>query len=164
MEMYMKIRIQLVCIVPFMFSPAFAQTAVGSMAVQITIVDDCAISGAETMDFGTQGALISAVDRQANIEIACTDGTAFDIGLDAGINSAGGIAGRAMAGAGGAVSYQLFTTSARQVVWGNSFGSDTVPGTGNGEVLSFTVYGRVPAQTTPAAGNYSDTIGITVTF
>jgi spore coat protein U-like protein len=48
--------------------------------------------------------------------------------------------------------------------WGQTVGTDTVSSTGTGAVQSFTVYGQVPAQSTPAPGAYSDTITVTVTY
>ena len=50
------------------------------------------------------------------------------------------------------INYLLYTDSARTTVWGNTVGTDTVAAIGNGASQSFTVYGRVPAQTTPASG------------
>ncbi|WZB69364.1 spore coat protein U domain-containing protein [Achromobacter xylosoxidans] len=37
-------------------------------------------------------------------------------------------------------------------------------GLGSGTVQNHTVYGRVPAQTTPRPGSYSDTVTATITF
>ncbi len=48
--------------------------------------------------------------------------------------------------------------------WGNTIGTNTVAGTGDGTQTNYTVYGRVPAQTTPSAGFYSDTVVATVTY
>lgn len=45
-----------------------------------------------------------------------------------------------------------------------TIGTDTLAGTGNGNVQNLTVYGRVPPQATPAAGVYTDTVAITVTY
>jgi len=47
---------------------------------------------------------------------------------------------------------------------GNTVSTDTVAATGNGASQSYTVYGRVPAQTTPAPGTYTDTVTVTVTY
>ena len=58
----------------------------------------------------------------------------------------------------------LYSNSGRTVVWGNTVGTNTIAGTGNGSVHNLTVYGSVPAQTTPAAGTYTDTITVTVTY
>ena len=49
------------------------------------------------------------------------------------------------------------------IVWGDT-GAATVSGTGNGASQSYTVFGQVPAQTTPAPAAYSDTITVTVTY
>ncbi|MGH0282297.1 spore coat protein U domain-containing protein [Sinorhizobium meliloti] len=49
-------------------------------------------------------------------------------------------------------------------MWGVTAGTDVVSGTGNGNVQNLTAYGRAPAQTTPAAGVYSDIVAITVTY
>lgn len=57
--------------------------------------------------------------------------------------------------------YNLYTTAARTTVWDNVTG---VSGTGNGADQWNTVYGRVPAQTTPAAGVYQDTVNVTVSW
>ncbi|MCE3520182.1 spore coat protein U domain-containing protein, partial [Escherichia coli] len=35
---------------------------------------------------------------------------------------------------------------------------------GSGAAQPYTVYGRVPVQTTPAPGTYTDTITVTVTY
>jgi len=49
-------------------------------------------------------------------------------------------------------------------VWGNTIGTNTVASTGTGAAQSFTVYGRIPSQTTPAPATYTDTITVTVTY
>jgi spore coat protein U-like protein len=62
------------------------------------------------------------------------------------------------------VSYSLYSNAARTTNWGNTVGTDTVAGTGTGSNQSYTVYGSVPAQTTPAPATYTDTITVTVTY
>jgi spore coat protein U-like protein len=69
-----------------------------------------------------------------------------------------------MQGPAGLVSYELYRNSARTQRWGNTLNSDTVIGSGTGGTQNLTVYGRVPAQTTPSAGTYNDTITVTVTY
>jgi len=39
-----------------------------------------------------------------------------------------------------------------------------VANTGTGSSQSFTVYGRIPTQTTPSPDTYTDTITVTVTY
>jgi spore coat protein U-like protein len=39
-----------------------------------------------------------------------------------------------------------------------------VSGTGSGAQQTLSLYGRVPAQRTPAPGDYKDTVTVTLTF
>jgi spore coat protein U-like protein len=45
-----------------------------------------------------------------------------------------------------------------------SSGTNTEAGTGTGTTQTITVYGQVPAQTSPAPGSYADVVNVTVTF
>ena len=71
---------------------------------------------------------------------------------------------RKMTSGGNTVNYSLYSDSGRTTVWGNTVGTNTVAATGNGAAQSYTVYGRVTAQTTPAPATYTDTITVTVTY
>jgi spore coat protein U domain-containing protein, fimbrial subunit CupE1/2/3/6 len=71
---------------------------------------------------------------------------------------------RKMTSGGANVTYSLYTDTGRTTVWGNTVGTDTVAATGNGASQSYTVFGRVPSQSTPAPGTYTDTITVTVTY
>ena len=62
------------------------------------------------------------------------------------------------------VAYQLYSNGAHTSVWGNTIGTDTMSGSGNGTSQTLTVYGRVPPQTTPAAATYNDTVNVIVTY
>jgi spore coat protein U-like protein len=144
-----------------------ASPTTGSLGVQITIEADCQLAAGTTLNFGTRGALVANVDQSADLSITCTPSTTFNVGLNAGANptSAGNVNGRRMENGGSYVSYQLYSDSGYGTVWGNTIGSNTVASTGTGSAQTFTVYGRVPPQATPAAGaTYSDTITVTMTF
>ena len=58
------------------------------------------------------------------------------------------------------VPYELYRNSARTQVWGQTIGTDTASGTGT---TTYQVYGRVPSLAYPA-GNYSDTVLVTVDY
>src|SRR5262249_60274973 len=104
------------------------------------------------------------VDQTSTIVVQCTNTTTYDIGLDAGTGSGASVATRKLSGGGATINYRLYSESTHTTVWGNTVSSDTVSATGNGAAQSYTVYGRIPAQTTPAPNAYSDTITITVTY
>jgi spore coat protein U-like protein len=69
-----------------------------------------------------------------------------------------------MTSGGNTVGYSLYSDSARTTVWGETIGVDTVAGSGTGLSANVDVYGRVPAQITPAPATYTDTIVVTVTY
>jgi spore coat protein U-like protein len=143
---------------------AQAATATTSFQVQLTIEAQCLINSASTLSFGTQGVLSANVDQTSTIQVQCTDTTPYTIGLDAGTGTGATVATRKLTGGGSTINYSLYTNSGRTSVWGTTIGSNTVASTGTGAAQSFTVYGRIPAQTTPAPATYTDTITVTVTY
>lgn len=128
-----------------------------------TINADCNVS-ATNINFGTVGALVSNVDATGSVTAQCTSTTPYNIGLSAGSGAGATVANRKMTSGVKTVNYSLYTDSGRTTVWGNTVGTNTNSGTGTGSNQVFTVYGRVPAQTTPAPGTYTDTIVVTVTY
>jgi spore coat protein U-like protein len=145
--------------------PASAATTTNTFNVQIIIAAECTIQSAADLDFGSTGVLDTVVDATTTIDVQCTDTTPYNIGLDAGTGTGATVAARLMTGSGApTVTYSLYQDSGHSTVWGETIGTDTVSGTGNGAVQSYTVYGRVPVQSTPAADTYTDVITVTVTY
>jgi spore coat protein U-like protein len=142
---------------------ADSATASATFQVQINIQASCTVVSATAMDFGTVGVLSAAVTQTSSIAIQCTASTPYDVGLSQGLNG-GSVLTRQMSGGGGQIGYSLYRDAARTLNWGETLGADTVSGTGNGAAQTYTVYGRVPAQTTPSPGLYTDTITVTVTY
>jgi spore coat protein U-like protein len=137
-------------------------TTTDTFDVLITIDAFCAITNPTNLDFGTNTLLNANVDQTSTLEVQCTNTTAFDIGLDQGLNFSG--SRRMDDGGGNFVSYALYSDAGRATAWGDTIATDTVADTGDGTVNTYTVYGRVPVQTTPAPGNYQDTVTIEVTY
>lgn len=132
--------------------------------VQIVLEAACAVSADPLLDFGTVGLLGSAVDSSADITVQCTEGAAYTIGLSAGDNGLGVTTARRMLNLTNDITYDLYSDAGRSAHWGNAVAIDTVASVGTGSQQTFTVYGRVPAQDTPPAGTYTDTITVTVTY
>ena len=149
---------------PLIGGVAYAATATSTFTVDVTIQAQCLINSASNLSFGTRGVLIANVDQTSTIVVQCTDTTTYDIGLDAGTGAGASVATRKLTGGGATINYRLYSDAGRTTVWGNTVATDTVSATGNGAAQSYTVYGRIPAQTTPAPNAYSDTITITVTY
>lgn len=132
--------------------------------VSAAVVSNCFVS-ASPLNFGNSvGLLTSVVTATTSLGVQCSYNTAYNVGLDGGQNSGSNINARKMVLGASSIAYQLYKNSGRTTVWGNTVGSNTVAGTGNGNTQSLTVYGSVPAQVTPPAGTYNDTITVTVTY
>jgi spore coat protein U-like protein len=129
-----------------------------------TVINDCTIT-TTNVAFTATGVLSAALNATGSISTSCTNGDAFEIALNGG--SSGNVAARQMqrSGGGGAVNYQLYLDPTRLTAWGDgTAGTSMATGTGSGNQQVITVYGQVPAQTTPAPGSYSDTITATISF
>ena len=159
----LKVAVAALSFLPFA-NPSNATTVTSTFTVQMTVTSSCVINSTSTMDFGSQGVLTANVDTTSTLAVQCTNTTPYNIGLDAGTGTGATVAVRKMTNGSKTINYSLYSTSARSTVWGNTVGTDTVSATGNGASQSYTVYGRVPAQATPAAAAYTDTITVTVTY
>jgi spore coat protein U-like protein len=149
----------------FVSQAANAATATGQFNVTLTIQSNCVVVSATDLAFGTQGVISANIDAQSTITVLCTNTTPYNIGLNVGNGAGATVAARKMTGpAAATVTYSAFRDAARTLVWGQTIGTDTVAATGNGSSQPVTVFGRVPPQTTPAAGAYSDILTVTVTF
>ncbi|MBS0970003.1 spore coat U domain-containing protein [Chimaeribacter arupi] len=157
-------------------APLFAGTVTGNMGVTLTVGAGCEVVGGNstgavnqfgTLSFGEYSSLANIINSQStdaagtgSLQLLCTTGTPFTVALDNGVNAAGGQ--RRMAGTGGAfINYNLYQEPARTTLWGPG---TPLAGTGTGTPVNLIVYGQVPAQTTPAAGTYTDTVTMTVTW
>jgi len=134
-----------------------------SFSVNATVAANCLVS-VQNIDFGTQGVLSTNVDATGSVTATCTPGTTYTISLGGGGANALPTA-RKMAKGSETVTYGLYKDTSRSQPWGdaNTPGS-TVAGTGTGSAQLLTVYGRVPPQTTPSSGIYTDTVVVTLTY
>jgi spore coat protein U-like protein len=129
-----------------------------------TVVNDCTIN-TTNVAFTTSSLLNAALNATGSLTVQCTNNDAYRIALNGG--GSGNPASRQMqrVGGGGAVSYQLYVDAGHTVAWGDGTGGTSMAaGIGSGLQQVIAVYGVVPAQTTPAPGNYSDTITATIYF
>jgi spore coat protein U-like protein len=139
--------------------PQFAHP---TFAARATIVNNCLVA-AQDIDFGVHGVLATAVDADGGVSVTCTPSAAYAIGLSGG-NADAAPTARKMARGADSITYGLYQDAARGRPWGDSVPANTLAGTGSGLAQTFTVYGRVPAQPTPAPGTYTDRVVVTVTY
>src|SRR5262249_14768844 len=111
------------------------------------------------------GVLNTAVTAQVDINVQCTKTTVYNVALDPGAHGPGGVTDRHLS-AGGADSIAdfLYRGAGRTLNWGQTLGTHTVSGAGNGSDIASTVYGRIPVQSSVTPGAYTDAVTITVSF
>ncbi|MEL0027772.1 MAG: spore coat U domain-containing protein [Perlucidibaca sp.] len=141
--------------------PASGGSSISTFTVTATVVANCVID-AQDLNFGTAGGLATAVDQSSSLSVTCTNDAPWSVGLGNGANFSGGRRMR-QGGTASYVGYGLYRDAARTQAWSTGGGNEAT-GTGTGGSQSLTVYGRVPAQSVPAQGTYTDTVVATVTF
>lgn len=133
--------------------------------LQVTLQEvspGCGI-GANSLNFGNYfGAVLNAT---TTLQVACTSGTSFNVGLSAGGATGATVTTRKMTGPAGALlNYKLFKDAGYGVNWGNTVGTDTQSGQGSNGIQNLTVYGQIPAGQSVVTGDYTDTIVATLTY
>jgi spore coat protein U-like protein len=159
-------------------SIAEADTTTSSFSVSATVENGCVFGDATgssttdfgTIDFGTMSSISSSVDvasssGSGSIVVTCTPGVAASIALDYGVNG-GDSAGRYLINSAGTqtLEYQLYQDSDRSTVWGTdslAYSIESFPDA----TQTYTVYARLFAVSDmPAAGTYTDTVTVTLTY
>ena len=133
--------------------------------VRLTNNSTCTVA-TTTLDFGTMASLNSAGTATNSVGITCTAGTQYEVGMSNGTSGGTGPGARLMKNVATpqAVTYGIYRDANHSSPWGDTLGSNTHTGTGTGAVQNFTGYGLIPAQPTPPALTYQDTVVVTVTY
>jgi spore coat protein U-like protein len=159
----LKIAAAALFLLPFA-GASHAATATSTFSVQMTVTSSCVINSTATLNFGSQGVLVANVNGTSALAVQCTNTTPYNIGLDQGQGSGATVAARKMSSGANTITYTLYSDTNRTVLWGNTVGTNTVSGAGNGASQSYTIYGQVPPQNTPTPAVYTDTVTVTVTY
>ena len=147
---------------------AGAATQTTTFSVSAQVAANCLVA-ADNINFGNYAGT-AALTANGAVKVRCSSGTPFTIGLSAG---GGSFAQRLLSdGSGHSLQYNLFTASNFGMIWGdgsNSTGTlgDVGAGMSAAKELSKTVYGELVNSATnqdAPAGNYTDTITVTVTY
>lgn len=169
-----------VLLVPYSLTADAAGTVSGQLSIQIIIGAGCTVNNGSSngstnnfgsINFGQHPTLDSTLDAQSvgvtagsSFGINCAAATNYSVALNSGLN-VGASNQRRMINGANFVNYNLYSDSARSTPWGNgSNGGNAVAGVGTGSNQEMVVYGRVPNQTTPALGTYTDTVQVTITW
>ena len=145
---------------------ALADTASSTLNVSATVTANCTVSTSE-IAFGDVNTLSgSDVDGSGGITVTCTNGTDWEATAGVGGGSGASYANRRLSAGAELLNYNLYTDAARTSVWGDGSGTTvTIADTGTGTAQNVTIYGRVGSgQTGVPAGDYTDSVSVTVTY
>ncbi len=151
------------CGVLSMPAPAFASCNILSLC-------SCTTS-ASGVAFGSYDPFSASPSTSSgSVTVDCTLSVAlagsYDIALSTG--ASGSYASRQMAKGASRLNYNLYTSPALTQIWGDNTGGTTSVNKGFAALLFFSqstsIYARIPAGQNVAAGPYSDTIVVTVTY
>jgi spore coat protein U-like protein len=157
-------------------SSAQAVTDSTTLGVSLTLTNGCQFNTASTSavafpETASTSTLAAPVVADGALNVTCTSGTNYTIGLDGGLNNTSGspvapIAGSRrmqLAATGNYVPYELYRNAARSDVWGTDVGANVLGGSGSGNAESIPVYGKV-SSVNAVAGVYTDTVTATITY
>jgi spore coat protein U-like protein len=143
---------------------AQSQTVSTTFRVNARVQAVCEVTATD-LNFGTYtSAAGSPVQGTTLLRATCTPGSTYNVGLNEGTSPGATVNQRKMASGTNALNYQLYSDSARQTIWGNTPGTNTVTGVGTGLAVDHTVFGAVPAAQVVPAGDYGDTITVRVYY
>jgi len=128
-------------------------------SVEATFNKNCTVM-TQAVDFGSTGVLTSNIHATGQVEATCTQSTSYSVGLSVGSFTP---TTRRMTKGSEFITYGLYRNPGHSQGWGDTAGTMET-GTGTGVTQNYTVYGRVPPQTTPSAGTYNDTVVVTITY
>jgi len=155
----------LAAVLPLTTGVAQAGSKIATFDVTMRVIADCTI-GANGINFGETGVMSAAISGSSTINVTCTNTTPYNVGLDAGTGAGSSGTTRYLAGTGTnteKVEVKLYR-QAGTGLWGNTQGTDTVGGTGNGTSQALTVFGEIPKQDAVKPDNYKSTITATIYF
>lgn len=158
------LRLTALALLPWLaYLPAAqAATATTTFSVTAHVPTSCSISTAPAeLAFGDYAD--AQIDETTIFGVTCTSGGTYTVGLNDGLNYSAPNRRMRIGATANYLNYELYSDSGRTTRWGNAAGS-WVEATGDGNEDSYTVYGRLPGSQGLIAGDYTDTITITVTY
>jgi spore coat protein U-like protein len=132
----------------------------------VTVATGCTLQ-TRPLTFDATGIVgTNPFDATTTVTVKCTPNTPFDIDIDTGLYANGNSANRRMfsASTNSYVSYDVYRDSPRNNVWGRGKTRNVAGNSGTGAPIEFVLYGRVQNTGKIVAGDYLDTLVVTLNF
>lgn len=147
------------------------QTA--DLNVSASVARSCMVTSTDALAFGeydpAQANFANPLDGTGAVNVRCTRDVSATVTLDEGqakaTGSSCGAPQRQMSGGTERLRYDIYQDSNRTSAWGcDAANAATFTSAASNAITSLTAYGRIPAGQDVAAGSFSDTVRVTVTF
>jgi spore coat protein U-like protein len=125
----------------------------------------CAIDSVTAVNFGTYDVFSPLANNNGigSISIRCQGGgPTFLVTLSKGQSNS--YASRIMNSGGNSLNYNLYTSAARIVVWGDGTGGSSAMAANRNSTTTLSVFGQIPAGQDAAVGIYTDSITTLINF
>jgi spore coat protein U-like protein len=125
----------------------------------------CTITSVSAVDFGTYNVFSAQSNNNGvgSITIQCQNGMpTFVVNLSSGQSN--NYLSRVMRSSGNSLNYNLYTSAARNVVWGDGTGGSSTLTVNRNTITTLSVFGKIPAGQDVAVGAYTDNINTTISF
>jgi spore coat protein U-like protein len=150
-------------------SSAFAVQTSQNMTVSATITPACTLNAVGALNFGA--ALLTTngpnIDIAKTLTVDCTANIPYNIGMNSGANNAGAV--RRMSNGTAFLTYEVYTdatctTPVGAVTVGSSANNINSVGDTSLATNSHPICARLPTQTTPGTGAFTDTVSVTINY
>jgi spore coat protein U-like protein len=111
--------------------------------------------------------IFSAVPNDSgvgSISINCNGGQRHSVVVTLSAGHSNSYAARILSSGRNSLNYNLYTSAARTVVWGDGSGGSREMTVDGNKTTTLDVFGQIPAGQDAGVGNYTDTILVTVNF
>ncbi len=144
-------------------APAFAGEATNTLPVAVRVFTGCSLV-TRPLTFDARVITGTTIDSTTTITVRCTPNTNFSVDIDKGL-WANGINRRMFSSQANAyLTYDVYRDSPRTNVWGTGQLKNVVGNSGSGLPLEILIYGRVTKPNNIKAGDYTDTLLVTLNF
>ena len=152
----------------FISPPCLAKAACTVLILfsQAALADtSCTIDSVSAVNFGTYDVFSPQSNNNGvgSLTISCRGGnSAIIVELSSGQSNT--FVSRAMRSGRNLLGYNLYTSAARNVVWGDGTGGSSTMGINKNRTTTLSVFGQIPAGQDVAVGTYADNITTVVNF
>lgn len=147
----------------------------GSFNVTATVANSCKVTATSNIAFGAydpaDANFSTALDGDGSVSVRCTRGTVAAVALGQGLyadtgSSCTSPARRMSDGGTGRLGYEIYRNAGRTSAWGCDTAANiqSFTSAASNVATTLTTYGRIPAGQDVAAGSFTDTVVVSVTF